>query len=95
MEIVALHPIKAAKDEEPLVVQDDGLMESSRGQGHVKRDAPSPRLQLEVVFMNVVESLEGEVDPSEDIHRSLSGTCCMTIASLYVSMNLSWLQPYA
>ena len=67
VQIISLHAIEAAEDEQPLVVQNDRLVESARREGDVEGDAPRPRLQLEIVLVNVIESFEGEVDPTKDI----------------------------
>lgn len=95
VQIVALHPIEATEDEEPLVVQNDRLMESSRGERHIKRNAPGPGLKLEIVLVDVVESLEGQVDPAEDVHGRLGGASGVPVATLDVPMHLPGLQPDA
>ena len=93
MQVVSLHAIEAAKDEEPLVVEDHSLVESARGQRDVEGDAPCPRLQLKVVLMNVIEALQGEVDATEDVHCLLRRARRVPISAFDVAMHASRLQP--
>ena len=93
MQIVALHAIEAAEHEEPLVVEDDGLVEGAGGQRDVQRDAPSPRLQLEVVLVDVIKSLERQVNTTEDVHGILRCTGRVSVSTLDIALHLAWLQP--
>ena len=59
VQIISLHAIKSTENEQPLIVKNYSLVESTWSEGNVEGDAPRPRLQLKVVLMNVIESFEG------------------------------------
>jgi len=91
VQIITLHPVEASENEEPLIVENYSLVEGSRGRRDIKRDPSCPCLQLEIILMNIVKSLQSKVDAAEDIHGLLSGTRCMPISPLDIAMHLAWL----
>ena len=91
VQIITLHPVEASENEEPLIVENYSLMEGSRGRRDIKRDPSCPCLQLEIILMNIVKSLQSKIDAAEDIHGLLSGTRCMPISPLDIAMHLAWL----
>ena len=93
MQIISLHTIESSKNEQPLIVEDNSLVEGTGGQRDVKGDAPCPGLQLKIVLVNVIKSLERQVDATENIHGLLSGACCMPVAPLNITLHLAWLKP--
>lgn len=93
VQIISLHAIEATKNEEPLIVENHSLVESTRCQWDVERDAPSPCLQLEVVLVDVVKSFEGEIDATKDIHGLLCRTCRVPVPALNISLHLPRLEP--
>ena len=95
MKIVSLHPIEATKDKQPLVVQDNCLVESPRRQRHIKGNAPSPGLKLEIVLMDVVKTLQSQVNATENVHGGLGGAGGVAVSPLDVSVHLPWLKPDA
>jgi len=57
-------------------------VESSRSRRDIEGDAPRPRLQFEVVFMDVVEALQSQVNAAKDVHGFLRRARCVPVAAL-------------
>ena len=88
VQVIPLHAIKSTKDKKELIVEYDWLVESSRRWCDIEGDSPRPAMRIKVELMNVIESCEGKIDASKDIHRVLSGTGCVPVSTLNISFDI-------
>ena len=93
VQIVSLHAVEATEDEEPLIVENHRLVESSRRGRDVEGDPPSPGLRFKVVLMDVVEALQSQIDASKHIHSLLRCARCVPVAAFYRARDVLRLQP--
>lgn len=89
IEVVPFHSVEASKYEKPLVIEHHSLVKSARGWRDVEGDSPCPRLRLKIVLVNIIETFEGQVDSAKDVHGVASGTGCVPIPPLDVTMHVS------